>query len=68
MLAAASAALARPDQGPVGIVMPAVVLLPVVATRRRRRRLQAGPLLLAALTFLLVAVPWYATTQEHGVA
>ncbi len=68
-LAAGAAALACLTKGPVGLAMPGLVLLPIAATGRRWHRLRIGPLLLAALVFLLVAVPWYALmAREHGLS
>ncbi|MBE3134734.1 MAG: glycosyltransferase family 39 protein, partial [Acidobacteria bacterium] len=69
VLASAAAALAFLTKGPVGVAVPALVLLPVVATGRRWRRLRFHPLALAALVFLVIAVPWYALmAREHGMA
>lgn len=57
-------------KGPVGVVVPALVVVPlVVAERRWRLAVRLRPLVLAALVFAVVALPWYAEMwRVHGVA
>jgi 4-amino-4-deoxy-L-arabinose transferase-like glycosyltransferase len=67
LVSAAALGAAFLTKGPVGIVVPAIVLLPLVAIERRRRVLRPAPLALAALVAAIVAVPWYwAMYREHG--
>jgi 4-amino-4-deoxy-L-arabinose transferase-like glycosyltransferase len=56
-------------KGPVAIVLPAIVLLPLWWHERRLRHLDPLWVLTAILTALVVAVPWYAAmTHVHGLA
>ena len=69
-LAAAGAALVK---GPVGPVLVAAVVLPILLVERRRRgvwcRARPPDLLAAAALFVAAVVPWYAAmTAEHGAA
>ncbi len=71
IVAAAGAAGAFLVKGPVGLVLPAAVLVPVVAWTWRRggRRpdVSGGALGAAVLVFLALAAPWYAAmAAEHG--
>ena len=73
LTAAIGAAGAVLVKGPVGIALPAIVVVPVAALERWRTgaRWRVGPvdLALAALAFVAVAAPWYAAmVAEHGVA
>jgi 4-amino-4-deoxy-L-arabinose transferase-like glycosyltransferase len=47
-------------KGPVGIVLPSTVMLLFLAWDRQLRRLGDWRVLSGVLTFVLVAVPWYA--------
>ena len=69
-LAAAGAALVK---GPVGPVLVAAILLPIMLVERRRRgtwgRARLFHLLAAAAVFVAAVAPWYAAmTAEHGTA
>ena len=69
-LAAAGAALVK---GPIGPLLVAAVLLPILLVERRRRgvwvRARPVHLLAAVAVFLAAVVPWYAAmTAEHGAA
>ena len=69
-LAAAGAALVK---GPVGPVLVAAILLPIMLFERRRLgvccRARPVHLLVATAVFLAAVVPWYAAmTAEHGTA
>ena len=56
-------------KGPVALVVPAVVLLPIAWRERRQLRLDSRGLMLAALTAAVVGLPWYvAMWLEHGNA
>ena len=70
--AAAGAAGAFLVKGPVGLVLPAVVVAPVAAWTwlgGRRPGVPPGALAAALLVFLALAVPWYAAMAvEHGPA
>ncbi|MCY4658997.1 MAG: glycosyltransferase family 39 protein [Acidobacteria bacterium] len=70
--AGAGAAAAFLIKGPVGIVLPAVVVVPVAAwtwLRGRRPVATRGALLAAVAVFVVLAAPWYAAMAvEHGPA
>jgi 4-amino-4-deoxy-L-arabinose transferase-like glycosyltransferase len=69
VLAAVAAALAFLTKGPIGIVIPAVVVIPVVLIERRSTMLQWPDVIVAGLVFLVVALPWYvAMFAQHGRA
>ena len=56
-------------KGPVALVVPAVVLLPIAWRERRRRQLDLRGIALAAVIAALVGLPWYvAMWREHGSA
>jgi 4-amino-4-deoxy-L-arabinose transferase-like glycosyltransferase len=56
-------------KGPVALVVPAVVLLPIAWRERRRLLLDARGIALAAVIAALVGLPWYvAMWREHGGA
>jgi 4-amino-4-deoxy-L-arabinose transferase-like glycosyltransferase len=56
-------------KGPVGLVIPVLVVLPVVLLERRTLNLRAGDLVLALAIFVVVALPWYgAMWTRHGPA
>lgn len=56
-------------KGPVALVVPAVVLLPIAWRERRRRRLDLRGIAVAALTAAMIGLPWYlAMWLEHGNA
>jgi 4-amino-4-deoxy-L-arabinose transferase-like glycosyltransferase len=72
-LAAIAAALGMLTKGPVAVVLPVTVLLPLLWWERRRlpRRsalpVTAGQIAVAAGLFTVVAAPWYAVvTITHG--
>jgi 4-amino-4-deoxy-L-arabinose transferase-like glycosyltransferase len=68
LLSAAAAGLGFLTKGPVGVVVPLVVLGPVVLLERRQA-LRGGPLLLAFVVFAAIALPWYAAMSAvHGTA
>jgi 4-amino-4-deoxy-L-arabinose transferase-like glycosyltransferase len=54
-------------KGPLAVVLPAVVVLPVVALERRTSRLSAADVAVAAVAFVVIAAPWYlAMWGRHG--
>ncbi len=56
-------------KGPVALVVPAVVLLPIAWRERRRLQLDVRGIALAALIAAVVGLPWYvAMWLEHGNA
>jgi len=67
LLAGAAAALGFLMKGPLAVLIPGIVLVPVWWRERRLVTLPWRNLTLAALVFLLIAVPWYAAmTVRHG--
>lgn len=66
-LAGLSAGCGFLTKGPVGLVVPALAILPAWWVERRRLRLPLGGVLLAALLAAAVGLPWYAAMyQAHG--
>jgi 4-amino-4-deoxy-L-arabinose transferase-like glycosyltransferase len=61
--AAAAAALGVLTKGPVAVVLPVLVILPVLAWHWRTGRavwpLRAADVAIAAVVFIVIAVPWY---------
>ncbi len=56
-------------KGPVALAVPGLVLLPVWYRERRTVSIPFSGLMVAALLFLVVGLPWYvAMWREHGVA
>jgi 4-amino-4-deoxy-L-arabinose transferase-like glycosyltransferase len=53
-------ALAVLAKGPVGLVMPLLIITAFLAWERRLRLLWSPRLLLGGLVFALIAIPWYA--------
>lgn len=69
IVSAAAAGAAFLTKGPVGIVVPALVIGPLLLVEGRWRRLGPGQLLLGIVAFVVVAAPWYlAMWQAHGPA
>jgi len=67
LLAAAMAALACLTKGPIGLVVPAVVLGPMMLFAQRQRRPSLGTLAAAAAVLAVIAIPWYAAmASTHG--
>jgi 4-amino-4-deoxy-L-arabinose transferase-like glycosyltransferase len=68
-LAGAAAGAAFLTKGPIGIVIPVLVVGALVVIERRWSILRHAPLAVAALMCIAVGVPWYAVmTKVHGVA
>ena len=68
LLAAAAAGLGFLTKGPIGIALPALVLVPIIALERRWA-IRPLHLTLVLAVFIAIALPWYtAMTAEHGTA
>jgi 4-amino-4-deoxy-L-arabinose transferase-like glycosyltransferase len=67
LLAAAAAALGFLVKGPLAIVLPALVVVPILLMERRTFNVTFADLVLATLLFLAIAVPWYIVMwMQHG--
>jgi 4-amino-4-deoxy-L-arabinose transferase-like glycosyltransferase len=56
-------------KGPVALVVPGIVLVPIMWRERRRLRLDARGIALAAVIAAAIGLPWYiAMWREHGNA
>jgi 4-amino-4-deoxy-L-arabinose transferase-like glycosyltransferase len=67
--AALALALGFLTKGPVALVIPLIVVVPVVLLERRSFVVGLGDIVIGALVFLVVALPWYAAvTARHGFA
>jgi 4-amino-4-deoxy-L-arabinose transferase-like glycosyltransferase len=68
-LAGVAAGLGFLVKGPLAVLLPALVFVPVWWRERDTRRVTAADLVRAGAAFALVGLPWYvAMTQEHGTA
>jgi 4-amino-4-deoxy-L-arabinose transferase-like glycosyltransferase len=68
-LAGAAAGLGFLMKGPVALVVPGLVLLPVWWREGTFRTLRARDIAIAALVFAVIGLPWYvAMYLEHGTA
>ena len=67
LAAAVSAALGFLTKGPLAVVLPAAVVLPILMIERRVSRVRAADVLVAAAAFTALAAPWYlAMWWRHG--
>ena len=67
LLAAVSAALGFLVKGPLAVLIPALVVLPIVLIERRSFNLRLADIGLALLLFVAVAAPWYVLMwMRHG--
>ncbi|MEP7116042.1 MAG: glycosyltransferase family 39 protein [Acidobacteriota bacterium] len=67
--AAVAAALGFLTKGPLAVVLPGAVVLPIVMIERRASRLRPVDVVVAAAVFVVVAAPWYlAMWATHGSA
>jgi 4-amino-4-deoxy-L-arabinose transferase-like glycosyltransferase len=67
LLAAAAAALGFLVKGPLALVLPAIVVLPILLMERRSYNVQLSDLVLAGALFLAIALPWYLVMwMTHG--
>jgi 4-amino-4-deoxy-L-arabinose transferase-like glycosyltransferase len=69
VLSGAAAGAAVLTKGPVGVIVPGLVIAVAVTLERRWHLVRPAHLALAAAACLAIAVPWYAAmTREHGYA
>ena len=69
LLAAAAAALGFLTKGPVAVIIPLIVVAPIMLIERRSTNLEFSDVVLAALLFAAIALPWYvAMWMQHGTA
>jgi 4-amino-4-deoxy-L-arabinose transferase-like glycosyltransferase len=67
LLAATAAALGFLMKGPLAVVVPALVVVPILLMERRSYNVQFSDLVIASVLFLVVAAPWYvAMWVQHG--
>lgn len=68
-VAGVAAALGFLLKGPIAVLIPLIVLVPIWWRERRLAALPLRELALAAAVFALIGIPWYgAMTLEHGAA
>ncbi len=69
LISAAALGLGFLTKGPVGVIIPALVTVPVVLLERRRLNLRASDFVLGGLVFAVIALPWYGLMwSRHGNA
>jgi 4-amino-4-deoxy-L-arabinose transferase-like glycosyltransferase len=69
LLSAAALALGFLMKGPVGVVIPALVVVPIALVERRSLNLRLGDVVLGGVLFAVIALPWYAVMYaQHGAA
>jgi 4-amino-4-deoxy-L-arabinose transferase-like glycosyltransferase len=69
LLAGMAAGLGFLMKGPVALVVPGLVLLPIWWRERRTTHLRMRDIVRAAAVFAAIGLPWYvAMTAEHGTA
>lgn len=67
LLAAAAAALAFLTKGPLGVVLPVLVVLPTLLIERRSFNITLSDVVFALLLFAAIALPWYLVMWwRHG--
>jgi 4-amino-4-deoxy-L-arabinose transferase-like glycosyltransferase len=67
LLAALGLGLGFITKGPVGLIIPAIVIIPVLVIERRSIALTPADLVLGFLLFIAVAAPWYLVMWlRHG--
>jgi 4-amino-4-deoxy-L-arabinose transferase-like glycosyltransferase len=67
LYAATAAALGFLVKGPLAVVLPVVVVVPILLMERRSFNVSFSDMVLAGLLFLGIAVPWYgAMWAQHG--
>jgi 4-amino-4-deoxy-L-arabinose transferase-like glycosyltransferase len=67
VVSAAAIGLGFLTKGPLGVIIPALVVVPVLLLERRSIGVTAGDLLLGGLVCLAIALPWYAAMWlRHG--
>lgn len=69
LLAAGAAALGFMTKGPVAVIIPAICVAPIMLIERRSTNLELSDMVLAAVLFFALALPWYlAMWFQHGSA
>jgi 4-amino-4-deoxy-L-arabinose transferase-like glycosyltransferase len=67
LLAAAAAALGFLVKGPLAVLLPTMVVVPILLMERRSFNVNFADIVLAALLFLAIALPWYLVMwMQHG--
>jgi 4-amino-4-deoxy-L-arabinose transferase-like glycosyltransferase len=67
LVSAIAAALGFLTKGPIAVLIPALVIVPILLLERRTLNVRGSDLLLAAAVFLAIAMPWYvAMWFRHG--
>ena len=67
MIAAIGFGLGFLMKGPVGVIIPAIVIVPVLMIERRSIGLNPADIVLGFLVFLAIAMPWYVLMWlRHG--
>ena len=67
LLAATAAALGFLVKGPLALVLPVLVVVPILLMERRSFNVQFSDVVLAALLFIAIASPWYLVMWlRHG--
>jgi 4-amino-4-deoxy-L-arabinose transferase-like glycosyltransferase len=67
VMSALGVALGFLMKGPLGLILPLLVIVPVVLVERRSLNLRGGDVLLGVMVFAVVALPWYgAMWYVHG--
>jgi len=67
LVAAAAAALGFLMKGPLALLLPVLVVVPILLMERRSYNVQFSDLVLSFLLFLAIALPWYiAMWAQHG--
>jgi 4-amino-4-deoxy-L-arabinose transferase-like glycosyltransferase len=67
LLAATAAALGFVAKGPLALLLPLLVVVPILLIERRSFNVQFSDVVLASLLFLFIASPWYLVMwMRHG--
>ena len=67
LIAATAAALGFLVKGPLAVLLPLLVLVPILLMERRSYNVQLSDVVLAAVLFLAIALPWYIVMWiQHG--
>jgi 4-amino-4-deoxy-L-arabinose transferase-like glycosyltransferase len=67
--AATAAALGFLAKGPLALILPVLVVVPILLMERRSYNVQLSDVVLAAMLFAIIALPWYLIMWgTHGTA
>ena len=67
LLAAIALGLGVLTKGPVGVIIPAIVIIPVLLIERRALGLDPSDIVLGLIVFTAIALPWYVVMwMRHG--